>query len=169
MWIASIYSKMRVYNGESLKDTDPKAKSYQEYKDFAGVDEGMNLLAVDWGDEGLVHRLVHLVGNPVGRTLGVVHIVRIFFAQVRFVVMGDHLFERMGGFHDELGMLVEHFKKVAFARQELAKQHRGLQGDRDDRGMGGRNARVSQWRELNEARAAKLHRRLQGALNPHET
>ncbi len=39
---SSMYSKMRVYNGESLKDTDPKAKSYQEYKDFAGVDEGMS-------------------------------------------------------------------------------------------------------------------------------
>lgn len=38
---SSIFSKMRVYNGESLKDTDPKAKSYQEYRDFAGVDEGM--------------------------------------------------------------------------------------------------------------------------------
>ena len=37
---SSIYSKMRVYDGESLKDTDPKAKSYQEYRDFAGVDEG---------------------------------------------------------------------------------------------------------------------------------
>ena len=42
---SNIYSKMRVYNGESLKDTDPKAKSYQEYKDFAGVDEGMNGLS----------------------------------------------------------------------------------------------------------------------------
>lgn len=39
---SSLYSKLRVYNGESLKDTDPKAKSYQEYRDFAGVDEGMN-------------------------------------------------------------------------------------------------------------------------------
>ncbi|MCK8045495.1 MULTISPECIES: PrkA family serine protein kinase [Shewanella] len=38
---SSIYSKMRVYDGESLKDTDPKAKSYQEYRDYAGVDEGM--------------------------------------------------------------------------------------------------------------------------------
>lgn len=38
---SSVYSKMRVYDGESLKDTDPKAKSYQEYKDNAGVDEGM--------------------------------------------------------------------------------------------------------------------------------
>jgi hypothetical protein len=33
---------MRVYDGENLKDTDPKAKSYQEYRDYAGVDEGMN-------------------------------------------------------------------------------------------------------------------------------
>ena len=39
---SSIYSKLRVYNGDSLKDTDPKAKSYQEYRDFAGVDEGMS-------------------------------------------------------------------------------------------------------------------------------
>ena len=38
---SSIYSKMRVYDGESLKDTDPKAKSYQEYRDYAGPEEGM--------------------------------------------------------------------------------------------------------------------------------
>ena len=42
---SSIYSKMRVYDGESLKDTDPKAKSYQEYRDYAGVDEGMEGLS----------------------------------------------------------------------------------------------------------------------------
>jgi len=42
---SSIYSKMRVYDGESLKDTDPKAKSYQEYRDYAGVDEGMRGLS----------------------------------------------------------------------------------------------------------------------------
>jgi serine protein kinase len=38
---SSPFSKMRVYDGESLKDTDPKAKSYQEYRDYAGPDEGM--------------------------------------------------------------------------------------------------------------------------------
>ena len=38
---SSIFSKMRVYDGENLKDTDPKAKSMQEYRDYAGVDEGM--------------------------------------------------------------------------------------------------------------------------------
>ena len=42
---SSIYSKMRVYDGENLKDTDPKAKSYQEYRDYAGVDEGMTGLS----------------------------------------------------------------------------------------------------------------------------
>jgi serine protein kinase len=42
---SSIFSKMRVYDGENLKDTDPKAKSYQEYRDYAGVDEGMNGLS----------------------------------------------------------------------------------------------------------------------------
>ncbi|MGB0220506.1 MAG: PrkA family serine protein kinase [Sinimarinibacterium flocculans] len=39
---SSIYSKMRVYDGETLKDTDPAAKSLQEYRDYAGVDEGMD-------------------------------------------------------------------------------------------------------------------------------
>lgn len=36
-----LYTKMRVYDGENLKDVDPKAKSVQEYRDAAGVDEGM--------------------------------------------------------------------------------------------------------------------------------
>ncbi|HEX5764051.1 MAG TPA: PrkA family serine protein kinase [Woeseiaceae bacterium] len=42
---SSIYSKMRVYDGENLKDIDPKAKSIQEYRDTAGVDEGMEGLS----------------------------------------------------------------------------------------------------------------------------
>jgi serine protein kinase len=37
-----IYSKMRVYNGENIKDVDPKAKPLQEYKEAAGVMEGMD-------------------------------------------------------------------------------------------------------------------------------
>lgn len=42
---SSIYSKMRIYDGENLKDIDPKSKSLQEYKDVAGVDEGMTGLS----------------------------------------------------------------------------------------------------------------------------
>jgi len=39
---SNLFSKLRVYNGENLKDVDPKAKSMQEYRDMAGMDEGMN-------------------------------------------------------------------------------------------------------------------------------
>ena len=39
---SNLYSKMRVYDGDKLKDTDPKAKTVQEYRDAGGVDEGMN-------------------------------------------------------------------------------------------------------------------------------
>jgi len=39
---SNLFAKMRVYDGESLKDTDPRARSLQEYKDAAGPDEGMD-------------------------------------------------------------------------------------------------------------------------------
>ena len=39
---SNLYSKLRVYDGEKLKDTDPKAKSHQEYREAAGIDEGMD-------------------------------------------------------------------------------------------------------------------------------
>jgi serine protein kinase len=42
---SNLYSKMRAYDGEQLKDVDPKARSLQEYRDDAGVDEGMQGLS----------------------------------------------------------------------------------------------------------------------------
>ncbi|MCK7551058.1 PrkA family serine protein kinase [Marinobacter goseongensis] len=42
---SSVFSKMRVYDGRNIKDTDPKAKSIQEYRDAAGVNEGMDGLS----------------------------------------------------------------------------------------------------------------------------
>jgi serine protein kinase len=39
---STLFTKMRVYDGETLKETDPKARSTQEYRDVAGVDEGMD-------------------------------------------------------------------------------------------------------------------------------
>ncbi len=39
---STLFSKMRVYDGENIRESDPKAKSLQEYKDAAGVDEGMD-------------------------------------------------------------------------------------------------------------------------------
>ncbi|MFK0571023.1 PrkA family serine protein kinase [Endozoicomonas sp.] len=42
---SNVYSKMRIYDGENLKDTDPNSKPLQEYRDAAGVDEGMDGLS----------------------------------------------------------------------------------------------------------------------------
>jgi serine protein kinase len=39
---SSLYSKMRVYDGESLKDTDVHAKTIHEYRDAGGINEGMD-------------------------------------------------------------------------------------------------------------------------------
>ncbi|MEM9825898.1 MAG: PrkA family serine protein kinase [Planctomycetota bacterium] len=39
---SSLYSKLRVYDGQSLKDTDPTARTIGEYRDAAGVSEGMD-------------------------------------------------------------------------------------------------------------------------------
>jgi serine protein kinase len=39
---SNAFAKMRVYNGESLKEVDPKARTMQEYRDHAGIDEGMD-------------------------------------------------------------------------------------------------------------------------------
>lgn len=39
---SNFYSKMEIYDGKNLKDVDPNAKPIEEYRDFAGVNEGMD-------------------------------------------------------------------------------------------------------------------------------
>jgi len=36
------FAKLRVYDGENIRETDPKVRTMQEYRDSAGVDEGMD-------------------------------------------------------------------------------------------------------------------------------
>ncbi len=63
------YSKLRVYDGETLKDTDPKAKSMQEYRDAAGVDEGMNGISTRFAfkvlSETFNHDTEEVAADPV--------------------------------------------------------------------------------------------------------
>ena len=64
-----MYSKMRVYNGENLKESDPKAKSLQEYKDDAGITEGMNGISTRFAFKVLSkvfnHDSEEVAANPV--------------------------------------------------------------------------------------------------------
>ncbi|MCF6198240.1 MAG: PrkA family serine protein kinase [Hyphomicrobiaceae bacterium] len=66
---SSLYSKMRVYDGETLKDTDPKARSVQEYRDYAGVDEGMTGISTRFAFKVLAETFNHdtdeIAADPV--------------------------------------------------------------------------------------------------------
>jgi serine protein kinase len=66
---SNLYSKMRVYDGESLKESDPKAKSLQEYKDDAGITEGMNGISTRFAFKVLSkvfnHDSEEVAANPV--------------------------------------------------------------------------------------------------------
>jgi serine protein kinase len=50
---SNLYSKMRIYDGESLKGSDPRGKTVQEYQDAGGVDEGMEGLSVRFAFKAL--------------------------------------------------------------------------------------------------------------------
>lgn len=46
---STIFAKMKVYNGENVKDTMPMAKPYEEYREAGGIDEGMTGLSTRFG------------------------------------------------------------------------------------------------------------------------
>src|SRR5215467_6592646 len=66
---STMYAKMRVYDGESLKETDPKARSVQEYRDAAGVDEGMDGVSTRFAFKVLAatfnHDTTEVAADPV--------------------------------------------------------------------------------------------------------
>jgi serine protein kinase len=66
---SNAYSKMRVYDGESLREVDPRAKSMQEYKDAAGVDEGMDGISTRFAFKALSatfnHDTIEVAADPV--------------------------------------------------------------------------------------------------------
>ncbi|PSC03959.1 PrkA family serine protein kinase [Alsobacter soli] len=66
---SNLYSKMRVYDGESLREVDPRARSLQEYKDSAGVDEGMDGISTRFAFKVLAatfnHDTTEIAADPV--------------------------------------------------------------------------------------------------------
>jgi serine protein kinase len=74
------YAKMRVYNGESLKEVDPKARTLQEYKDSAGVDEGMEGISTRFAFKVLAatfnHDTTEVAADPV-------HLMYVLEQQIR--------------------------------------------------------------------------------------
>jgi len=66
---STLHAKMRVYDGETLKESDPKARSVQEYKDAAGVDEGMDGVSTRFAFKVLAatfnHDTTEIAADPV--------------------------------------------------------------------------------------------------------
>ena len=66
---SNTFSKMRVYDGESLREVDPRARSMQEYKDAGGVDEGMDGVSTRFAFKVLAatfnHDTVEVAADPV--------------------------------------------------------------------------------------------------------
>ena len=66
---SNLFAKMRVYDGESLREVDPRARSMQEYKDSAGVDEGMDGISTRFAFKVLAatfnHDTLEVVADPV--------------------------------------------------------------------------------------------------------
>jgi serine protein kinase len=66
---SNVFSKMRVYDGESLREVDPRARSILEYREAAGVDEGMTGLSTRFAFKVLAatfnHDTVEVAADPV--------------------------------------------------------------------------------------------------------
>jgi serine protein kinase len=66
---SNLFSKMRIYDGESLREVDPRARSMLEYKEAAGVDEGMDGLSTRFAFKVLAatfnHDTVEVAADPV--------------------------------------------------------------------------------------------------------
>jgi serine protein kinase len=77
---SNLYSKMRVYDGESLREVDPRAKSMQEYNDAAGVDEGMDGVSTRFAFKALSATFNH---DPTEVSADPVHLMYVLERMVK--------------------------------------------------------------------------------------
>jgi serine protein kinase len=77
---STLFSKLRVYDGESLRDTDPRARSVQEYRDAAGPEEGMDGASTRFAFKVLAHAFNYdtqeVAADPVHLMLALEQAVR---------------------------------------------------------------------------------------------
>ncbi|PWQ98094.1 PrkA family serine protein kinase [Leucothrix arctica] len=95
---SSVYSKMRIYDGETLKDIDPKAKTMQEYRDAAGVDEGMDGISTRFAFKILSKVFnfdsTEIAANPV-------HLMYVLERQIEREQFSDEVHDRYMGYIKE--------------------------------------------------------------------
>lgn len=95
---SNLFSKMRIYDGQNLKDTDPKAKSIQEYRDNAGVDEGMDGLSTRFAFK-ILSRVFNF--DPTEIAANPVHLLYVLEQQIEQEQFGDEIRDRYVAFIKE--------------------------------------------------------------------
>ena len=92
---SNIWSKMKVYNGEMIKDTDPQSKSLIEYKTQAGVTEGMAGMSTRFAFKILSKTFnmdpEEIAANPV-------HLMHVLLTEIENATLGSELESRYKGF-----------------------------------------------------------------------
>lgn len=88
---SNLYSKMRIYDGENLKDTDPKAKTLHEYRDAAGVEEGMSGLSTRFAFK-ILSRVFNF--DPVEVAANPVHLMYVLEQQLEQEQFPEEVRER---------------------------------------------------------------------------
>ncbi len=88
---STLMSKLRVYDGENLRETDPKARSVHEYRDQAGVDEGMTGISTRFAFKVLAETFNHdaeeIAADPV-------HLMYVLEGAIKREQFGDELEDR---------------------------------------------------------------------------
>jgi hypothetical protein len=78
-----------------------------------GVDQAVDLLAVQRRDEGAVQEAVHFCGDTIGRVFGVAHCSGMALARHRVGVVLHQLQKGAGTFGNVLPVLVKQLEEIA--------------------------------------------------------
>jgi hypothetical protein len=116
---STLVSKMRVYNGENIREQDPKAKSIQEYRDVAGIDEGMNGISTRFAYKILSQTFSANINTEKRASTANNHSATHLLHQALREILGTHV-EQKGSLvnPDYLRFDFSHFSKVT--DEELA-------------------------------------------------
>ena len=80
----TLYSKMRVYNGENIKNDDPRAKPLQELRDNAGVTEGMEGLSTRFAFKALSAAFDQDPEETAANPIHLIYILKTIIPQEQF-------------------------------------------------------------------------------------
>jgi serine protein kinase len=98
---SSIWSKMKIYDGENLKGKDPKAKSIVEYQEAAGPNEGMDGMSTRFAFKTLskVYNFNAAQGGEIAANP--IHLMYVLRQQIERLQLGKDRTERYLNFIKE--------------------------------------------------------------------